>query len=122
MLKEFVIALISLIILDFVWLGLVSKKFYKKEFDKMIKTKFNIPVAMLVYLFLAFGLAYFIILPGQSLTENIIRGALFGLIVYGVYDFTNYSILKNYSIKLMVVDILWGTFLLATTSLVVSLF
>jgi uncharacterized membrane protein len=37
------------------------------------------------------------------------HGALFGLIVYGVYDFTNLATLRHYPVQLAVVDVAWGT-------------
>ena len=43
-------------------------------------------------------------------------GALFGLIAYGIYDFTNLSTLRGYPLQLAVVDTLWGTFLCGMTA------
>ena len=36
-------------------------------------------------------------------------GALFGLVVYGVYDFTNYSTLRQWPLVLALADTAWGT-------------
>ena len=36
-------------------------------------------------------------------------GALFGLVVYGVYDFTNYSTLRQWPFVLTLADVAWGT-------------
>lgn len=55
--------------------------------------------ALIVY----FALAYLAHLPGNN-TEAF----LLGLCVYAVYDFTNYSTLKNYSMKFAIMDSLWG--------------
>lgn len=35
-------------------------------------------------------------------------GALFGLVVYGVYDFTNYSTLRQWPFVLTLADVAWG--------------
>jgi len=35
-------------------------------------------------------------------------GALFGLVVYGVYDFTNYSTLRQWPFVLTLADTGWG--------------
>ena len=35
-------------------------------------------------------------------------GALFGLVVYGVYDFTNYSTLRQCPLVLTLADVAWG--------------
>ena len=36
-------------------------------------------------------------------------GALFGFLVYGVYDFTNFSTLRQWPFVLTLVDTAWGT-------------
>jgi len=35
-------------------------------------------------------------------------GAMLGLVVYGVYDFTNYSTLRQWPFVLVLVDVAWG--------------
>ena len=39
--------------------------------------------------------------------EGVLWGALFGLVVYGVYDLTNYALLKDWSLSMTIVDMLW---------------
>jgi uncharacterized membrane protein len=36
-------------------------------------------------------------------------GALFGLVVYGVYDLTNFATLAQYPLAVMFVDMAWGS-------------
>jgi uncharacterized membrane protein len=49
-------------------------------------------------------------------------GALFGLIVYGVYDLTNFSTLARYSPLLTLVDMSWGVVASAACTAVVKAF
>ena len=51
-----------------------------------------------------------------------LNGSLFGIILYGVYDFTAAAVLKNWDIKLAIKDILWGGFVYFITSLVTSFY
>jgi uncharacterized membrane protein len=37
------------------------------------------------------------------------RAALFGLVAYGAYDLTNLATLRQWSVKLALVDMAWGT-------------
>ena len=39
------------------------------------------------------------------------RGAVLGLIAYGTYDFTNYATLKQWPLTMVIVDLIWGTFI-----------
>ena len=47
-------------------------------------------------------------------------GALFGWILFGVYDFTNYSTLRNYSLTFAIVDTVWGGVTCALTAVAVT--
>ena len=66
-------------------------------FNKLVKSiqgskiKFNIYGAIICYVFLILGLNYFILERNKSPFES----ALFGLVIYGVYESTNYAIFKN---------------------------
>ena len=48
-----------------------------------------------------------------------VYGALFGLVVYGVYDFTNYSTLRQWPFVLTLADVAWGVVACATAAMVV---
>jgi uncharacterized membrane protein len=72
--------------------------------------------AFLAYLLMILGLV-FIVFDSikKDPSENILYlsfryGWVFGLVVYGVYNATNYAIFKNYSIKMALIDTLWGSF------------
>ena len=119
----FLITLGIILILDFLWLGVISSKFYKKEFGDLMRPNFNYIAAIFVYICLALGITIFVFNNNFStnLYLTVFLGALFGLIVYGVYDLTNFAVIKDYSLKLLVVDMVWGTFLCGFVSLLVKL-
>ena len=109
MVLEFFIALISFLILDALWLGFVMKSFYKEALGVLIKTSPNLFFALITYLILIFGIVNFVIPKAEnSIFKALLFGALFGLVVYGVYDFTNLAVIKDYPLKLAVVDWIWG--------------
>ena len=43
-------------------------------------------------------------------------GALFGLVAYGTYDLTNLATIKGWSLKVTIIDLLWGGILTGTVS------
>lgn len=69
--------------------------------------------AVIVYLLLALGVVMFI-LPSKY--NVLFAGAIFGLMVYGVYDFTNYIFLKSWTLPVVWLDVAWGTFVSALVS------
>jgi len=117
--KVFLIALIIFLILDFIWLGLVAKNLYQNEIGTLLKTKFNFVAAFIFYIIFIIALTIFVIIPAinnNSLKEVILLGALFGLVTYATYDLTNFATLEGFTIKIVIIDLLWGTTLGTLTS------
>ncbi|MEK6555882.1 MAG: DUF2177 family protein [Bdellovibrionota bacterium] len=118
MIRTALICFVLFVVFDSIWFSLVTKNLYLKEFaniGRIIDGKFQILywAAALVYLLLSIGLAYFVFSQfdeNVSLTKVFLSGALFGLVCYGVYDMTNLATLKDFSIKIAVIDVAWGTF------------
>jgi uncharacterized membrane protein len=112
--KLFGIGFITTIILDAVWLGFFMNSFYKASFGTLGRLDASgnwAPVwtsALIVYAIIALGIVFFVLPGTTSLTGALLKGALFGFVVYGVYDFTNHAILQNYSLSLVFVDLFWG--------------
>jgi uncharacterized membrane protein len=71
------------------------------------------------YLLLGIGTTYFgtnRVDKNNALYSSIINGGLFGLVTYGIFDFTNLAIFKDYELVTAILDTLWGAFLCASTS------
>lgn len=110
--------LIFALLLDFLWLGVVSKNFYDKELGKLKSDKVNYIAAILVYVAIALGIFFFVLTQPQVTTplHALAFGAFFGLILYSVYELTNLALIRNWPLRMVFVDILWGTFLCGITS------
>ena len=74
----------------------------------------DIIAAIICYLFLFIILYYFIISKNKSLREAF----LLGFLVYGVYELTTKSLLKNWRWSTVFVDTTWGGVLFLLTTLV----
>ena len=110
---EFVLTAIILIAIDAVYLKLIAP-FYNIQVKKIQGNEINFRMysAFIVYIILITGLYYFVIGPNKTAKE----GAFFGLVVYGVFDFTNHAILDNYSLPLAIMDTIWGSILCGSTT------
>ncbi len=112
------ISAIVFISIDFIYLNLL-KGYFNKQIQLIqgseVKMKF-LGVA-LCYIFLIAGINYFIIKPHKSVSEAF----LLGIIIYGVYETTNYALFKNWSILSVIIDTLWGGLLFASTTYIVNL-
>lgn len=112
---------VSIIILDYLWLGIITKKFIINQFGSLISVKegsiqTNLPVGLLAWLVIAAGAYIFAVAPSITAGKAALLGAAFGFITYAIYDLTNLTFITNYPVKFVFVDIAWGTFLCAAIS------
>jgi uncharacterized membrane protein len=119
--KEYIKILIILLLLDLPMISYINKNMYFSMFNK-INNNQNILInnnkiisAIIAYLLLSYSLYHFIIVKKSSLNDAIILG----LIIYGVYNTTNYFTINNYSLNVAILDTLWGCILFY---LIISIF
>lgn len=123
-LKLFIIALPVFFVIDMVWLVVVAKKFYQEKIGFLMRPDINWLAAIIFYLLFIAGLVIFVISPAMekhSWVHALIFGALFGLISYATYDLTNLATLKDWPLLVTVVDLIWGTVLASSISVVTYL-
>jgi uncharacterized membrane protein len=113
--KSIIVAAITMLLLDSVYLKSMSG-YYGEQIEKVQRTVMKIKPEGVVacYLFLVFGLYYFILRENRPITDAIILG----IIIYGVYDATTYAVLKDWSPFLAISDTIWGGILFGLTSYV----
>ena len=112
MIKMYLIALVIFVIIDGIWLGFIAKDLYRKELGHLLASNPNWTSAVIFYLLFLVGLVYFVINPGiekESIMTVVISGALFGLLTYATYDLTNLATLKEWPLKITIIDLIWGT-------------
>ena len=117
---------VAFMVLDGVWLGVLMKNFYREQLAPIVRMGDggmapNWPAAFVVYALLGTGIAFFVIPRAATVPAAAAYGALFGLVVYGVYDFTNYSTLRQWPFVVTLADVAWGTFATAACAAVVRL-
>jgi uncharacterized membrane protein len=119
--KLFFIALPVFFVIDMLWLVLVAKKFYQDQIGFLMKPDINWFAAIIFYFLFIAGLIVFVITPAvekHSWVHALLYGALFGLITYATYDLTNLATLKDWPLLVTVVDLIWGSVLASSISLV----
>ena len=107
----FVVTAVVFLILDAIWLGVVSRNIYQREIGDLLLPKPNFGAAVIFYVIYIVGMVYFCVVPGiaeQSVMRGLINGALFGIVAYATYDLTNLATLKGWSTTLVFIDIAWG--------------
>jgi len=126
--KLFLAMIPFMLLLDYIWIARLMQGFYIAELGSYARIRGAViePVywaALLVYLALPLGIMLFAlprVSPENMFWSALGWGALFGLIVYVVYDMTNMATLENWSVKMTVVDVGWGCFLCGTSTVLAA--
>lgn len=109
----------------FVLVDAVVLSILKEQWNNVIKgiqnkrLTVNYKYAFFTYVFLVFGLYYFVYRHIKINTwkyDAIVKAFIFGVVTYGIFDLTNLSIFDDYNLSLALIDILWGGVLSAIVS------
>lgn len=102
-------ALLVLAVLDFLWLGVVAKDWYRGGIGHLMAPTPNWAAAAAFYVLYPVGIMVFAVLPSQGdWLRALTLGALFGLFCYGTYDLSNLATLRDWPLPLSLMDIVWG--------------
>lgn len=106
--KKEIVAVLTLLILDIIWIYFYMSKEYKVMIPKIQSNnmKLNVYSAIGAYLLMIYLLIQVVLKYDMNLLETF----LFGFSLYGVYDLTCGAIFSNWNFKLALVDMLWGGF------------
>ena len=103
---DYIIPAFSMLALDGLYLSNIGGPLFAKMVKGIQKEEMTLNIYGVVgsYILLVLVLYKFIILERKSPTDAFILG----LCVYGVFDFTNIAIFKNYKWMPAMLDTLWG--------------
>lgn len=106
--------LLSLLILDGIWLGLVAKDGYQLAMGHIMREHVIIWPWMAFYLLYPVAiliLAIKVQLPTQTGCYFVWRGVVLGAAAYGTYNLTNYALVVDWPLAITIKDWLWGVIL-----------
>lgn len=107
----YVSALIVFGTADAVWLSVMGPLLYKPALGDILLSAVRIGPAVAFYAMYPIGILVFAVLPGVragSAGSALMLGLLFGAIAYATYDLTNFATLRNWSLQIVIVDIVYG--------------
>lgn len=110
---------------DSIFVGGLMWDFYREKLGSLVgrgEWEINKSAGFLAYAALSLGLVFLVVPLARDLGEAVLYGAIYGLAVYGVYDFTNASIFKKYPNVLVFADLIWGIFVSAVVTGVIFCF
>lgn len=107
----YVATLVVFLAIDSVWLTMMASRLYKPTLGDILLPKFLPAPAIAFYLLYIIGVLIFATAPAfrsGTWTTALLYGALFGFFSYGVYDFTNWATLRNWTAQITFADVAWG--------------
>jgi uncharacterized membrane protein len=125
MVAKYILAYIStgiaFAVIDSVWLRNMYTRLYKPELGEMMMAGgFRLGPAIAFYLLYILGMMIFAVGPAMTTGRwqtALVQGAMFGFFCYMTYDLTNMATLKTWSMKVVVLDIIWGTVLTGSAAM-----
>lgn len=102
------ITLIDLLFLKYILMPLFGKMVQEIQLSEM---KPNMTYIFLPYILMIISIVVFVLPLVKSETigkDSILYGGLLGLIIFGIYEFTNMVIFKNYKFHIAIFDTIWG--------------
>lgn len=97
--------------LDAIWLKTVIGPFFRERIGHLMREDPQLGVAAGFYFVFALGIVYFAVNPALakgSLSLAVMNGAFIGLLGYGTYEATSMSIMKDWRLDMLILDICWG--------------
>lgn len=104
-------SLLTFLVVDAVWLGVIAKRFYAEQLGGLMRPDILFLPAGVFYLLYSVGIVVLAVRPEQpnlSLVNVAVYGALVGFIAYGTYNATNLATLRDWPATMSLVDMCWG--------------
>lgn len=98
--------------IDFVWLTNMTDRLYWPVIGPIMAAKPDMVAAVAFYVIYIGGIVILAIAPALkegAWTRAALNGAVLGFVAYATYDLTNQATLANWSARLTLIDIAWGT-------------
>lgn len=116
---------IVMLVVDYVYLTTLASKLFGKQVKDIQGSplKVNMLGAGITYLIMLISIMTLSV-PNvrkeKLMQDSLYYGGLLGLAMYGVFDFTNLAIFKDYKMSNAIIDTLWGIVLITLVTYVGS--
>ncbi len=106
--------------IDVVWIAVVANGFYRRHLGHLLRAEVLWTPAALFYGIYIAGILVFAVMPGLdagSLQRTAALGAFLGLFAYATFDLTSMALLNDFPLRVVAVDLLWGTVLTSAVAM-----
>ena len=96
---------------DFFMIPMVMRPLFQKHLGAQMLESLRLAPAAAFYVIQVGALVYFAGLPARrdgSAVTALVNGALIGLVAYGCYEMTSHTIMRDWHINIVLIDLIWG--------------
>jgi len=111
--------LVVMLLVDLPWITVIAKSMYREGIGHLMADSANLPAAVAFYLIYVFGLIWFGLAPhamDPGVSKTAASAALFGFIAYATYDLTNLALLRDWPLRMTLIDLAWGALVSAVST------
>lgn len=127
MIKTWILVLVSMLLLDFIWLFLIQKKYLNEVIERInptdtLKKNLTHPLwtFVVVYLLMSLALTYFVLGDkNKSATRMYVETILLALTIYATFDFSMMNLSGGWTLYDAIKDISWGLILFTLSTFIV---
>ena len=122
MIIRYIISFAVFVLVDAVWLVFVAPNFYRTHIGHLMREQADLRPAVVFYLVFLAGLNLFVLEPQNEKPYRSValHGAAFGCVTYATFDLTSQAVFTDFPAIVSVVDILWGSFLAMSISVITT--
>jgi uncharacterized membrane protein len=109
-----VVSGIVFLIADALMLGLVIAPIFRSHLGDTMLEGLRIGPAVAFYLLYMAGLTWFAGVPAlrdADAMPALINGAILGLVAYGTYELTSWTVMRDWHPQMVITDMIWGAVL-----------
>jgi uncharacterized membrane protein len=102
------------LVLDAVMLTLFMQPLFRSHIGALMLDSPRLVPAAVFYAGFVAGLMYLVSLPALRAgdpMQALVNGAVLGAVAYGTYEFTSYTIMKDWHLSMVLADTAWGAVL-----------
>ena len=124
LLSSYAIATFFFFAIDMLWLGVIAKKLYREKLGFILSDEVNWTAALVFYFIYIAGILFFAVYPALrdfSWQTALLNGAVLGFLCYATYNLTNMATIAKWPLQIVLIDIVWGTVLTGSVSILTYL-
>jgi uncharacterized membrane protein len=109
-----------LLVLDLSFITFVAMPVYVQGIGHLMASEPYLPAAAVFYGVFTLGLMVFAVLPHRaaaSWRKTAVAAALYGFFTYATYDLTNLATLRDWPVRVVLMDLVWGCVVSTAASL-----